>query len=423
MKFKKTTLPNGLRIITVPTKGNPAATVMVLVETGSNYESKAQNGLSHFLEHMCFKGTKKRPTALDISRELNSLGAMSNAGTSNELTVYYAKAAKKHFKKVLDILSDMYLNPTLPANEIEKERGVILQEISMYEDQPSSTVHNVLRELLYGNTSAGRPIIGPRENIKKFSRTDFINYRNTHYVAGKTTIIVAGDIKQGQVVSEIKKCFEHIPKGKVIGKAKVVDKQNTPALKIQKKKTDQTHLILGFRAFNARDKRVPILNVLATILGRGSSSRLFEKMRNEMGACYYVYAAAEDYTDHGTLIIPAGIEKRRLKEVVKTIISECKKLKDEPVSPHELNKAKEYSVGRMYLDLETTDSLAEFYADQEVSAKKLKKPQELEKEIRKVTAQDVTRVAREIFRDENLNLAVVGNISGLKPIRKVLTFK
>ena len=423
MNFKKTTLPNGLRVITVPTKGNPSATVFVLVETGSNYESKAQNGLSHFLEHMCFKGTTKRPTALDISRELNNLGAMSNAGTSHESTGYYAKANLKHFKKILDIVSDLYLNPTLPAGELEKERGVILQEISMYEDLPQHKVYDALNQLLYGDTPAGRSIGGSRKNVKKFSRADFVNYRDKHYIAQKTTIIIAGDIRYSEAIAEVKKHFKNIPRGKVYGKDKVIERQKVPALKIHKKKTDQTHLILACRGFSAGDKRAAALNIMATILGRGSSSRLFQKMREEMGACYYIKAGIGDYTDHGMLAISAGIEARRLEEVVRVLLAECKKLKEEPVSPEELNKAKEYFVGRMYLDLETTDSIADFYVDQVVETKKIKTPNELEKEIRKVTAKEVMKVAKDIFKDENLNLAIVGNIKNPKAVKKVLTLK
>ncbi|MHB1330900.1 MAG: M16 family metallopeptidase, partial [Minisyncoccota bacterium] len=190
MKYKKTTLQNGLRIIHVPSKGNPSVTVMALVETGSNYEEKSQNGLSHFLEHMMFKGTTRRPTSLDISRELDSLGAQSNAFTSNEMTGYYAKAEKKHFKELLDIISDLYLNPTLPPAELEKERGVILQEISMYEDLPQHKVWDVFGELVYGDSPAGRTILGPSLNIKKFKRDDFQDYRKVHYVAKKTIIVI-----------------------------------------------------------------------------------------------------------------------------------------------------------------------------------------------------------------------------------------
>ncbi|MDP2651254.1 MAG: pitrilysin family protein [bacterium] len=420
MKFKKTTLPNGLRVITVPVKGNPAVTVLVMVETGSNYESKAENGLSHFLEHMCFKGTSKRPDSLSISLELDNLGAENNAFTSNEMTGYWAKAEKKHYKKLLDVLSDMYLNPVFPSADLEKERGVILQEISMYEDLPQRKVWEVLDMLLYGDTPAGRTVLGPKENIKRFARKDFINYRNKHYVAGKTIVAVAGDVNEKEVVAEVKKYFKDIPKTKRINKAKVVEKQRFPGLKIHKKKTDQMHMVLAFRAFGAADRRVPALDVLTTLLGRGMSSRLFQKLRDELGACYYVRAAGQTLTDHGLLAISTGIEAKRAEEVVKVLIEEAKKLAQVPVSKEELNKAKEFHLGHLYMDLETSDSLAEFYAEQAVVDKKLKTPTEIEQEIRRVTAEEVRAVARELFRNDNLNLAVVGDIADSRKIKKVL---
>ncbi len=423
VNFKKTTLPNGLRIITVPTKGNPSVMVLVVVETGSNYETKSQNGLSHFLEHMCFKGTTKRPKASLIAKELDGLGAQNNAFTSNELTGYYAKAAKKHFSKLFEIISDLYLNPILPAEDLEKERGVILEEISMYEDLPQRKVWDVLSKLMHGDIPAGRSILGPRENIKKFNRLDFVEYRSKHYVASKTIVIVAGDVSEQVVLKEVKKNFKDIPKAKKISKPAVKEKQKLPGLAIHKKKTDQTHMVMAFRAYGAEDKRIPALTILAEILGKGMSSRLFTKLRDEMGACYYVRAGHDEYTDHGTLAISTGINVSRTKEVVKVLLDECGKLSRIPVSDKELEKAKEHNIGHLYMNLETTDSLAEFYAGQEVSAGKLKKPQELEKEIRKVTAKDVMKVAKDIFRNNKLNLAIVGSISHPKAIKKVLSLK
>ncbi|OHA91491.1 MAG: hypothetical protein A2832_00575 [Candidatus Zambryskibacteria bacterium RIFCSPHIGHO2_01_FULL_44_22b] len=423
MNFKKTTLPNGLRVITVPAKGNPSVTVMVLVETGSNYESKEENGLSHFLEHMCFKGTTNRHTSREISMELDSLGAENNAFTSHEMTGYWAKAEKKHFGKILEVVSDIYLNPTLPAPDLEKERGVILQEISMYEDRPQSKVWQELGTLLYGDTPAGRPVAGEPENIKKLSREAFINYRTAHYIAPKTIVIVAGDVNEKKALQEIKKHFKNIPTGKKIGKLPVKEKQVAPGMRIYKKKTDQTHMVIAFRAFHAGDKRAPALHMLSSVLGEGMSSRLFQKMREEMGACYYVRSGIEEYTDHGTFSISTGIEAKRAEEVVKALLEECEKLRDSLVPEEELNKAKEHFIGQMYMHLETSDSMAEFYADEVITAKELKTPIELEKEARQVTAEDIRRVAREIFKNDNLNLAIVGNISNVNGLKKVLSLK
>lgn len=423
MNYKKTTLPNGLKVIFVPTKGNPSATVMVLVKTGSNYEKESENGLSHFLEHMVFKGTTKRPSAKHVSEELDNLGAYSNAFTSNELTAYFAKAEKRHFKKILDVVADMYLDPLLPAPELEKERGVILQEISMYEDLPQRKVGNILMELLYGNTPAGRPVIGPKKNIKKFTRKDFLNYRNRHYVAGKTVVVVAGDLSEKEVSAEVKKLFAKISKGKIVAKEKVVEKQKSPQLKIFKKKTDQTHMIFAFRGVEARDKKVTALELLAIILGQGMSSRLWHKMREELGACYYVRAFHEGYTDHGIFLIPIGIEAKRALEVTRAVLAECKKISKDLVSEEELKKAKEFLLGHMYMGLETSDSLAEFYVEQEVTTGDLKNPSQREEEIRRITTKDIQKVAKEIFQNKNLNLAIVGDISNEKGLKSALTLE
>lgn len=420
MKYKKTTLGNGLRIITVPTKGNPAATVLVMVETGSNYETKGQNGLSHFLEHMCFKGTALRPNSAIIHRELDGLGAQSNAFTTNEFTGYYAKAERQQWKKVLDILADMYLNPIFPKDDLEKERGVILQEISMYEDQPQRLVWDVLAKLMYGDTPAGRPIIGPAENIKRFTRGDFIEYRDTHYTAKKTLVIVAGDISEAEIKKEVSRLFKNIHTGKKLEKPAVVEKQSAPAILVKKKKTDQMHLVISFRSFDAKDKRGAAFSILAAILGGGFSSRLFEKLRDEMGVCYYVSATNDRYTDHGMFTIATGIDPKRIDEVVKVILAECKRLTEEKVSDEDLNRTKDYVAGNMYLSLETTDALAEFYAIQEVLKERVVSPLEWEKELRTVTAQDVLNAAREIFKKERLNLAIVGDVKNVARLKKFL---
>ncbi len=423
MNFKKTKLPNGLRVITVPTKGNPAVMVLVMVETGSNYETKSENGLSHFLEHMCFKATTKRPKTSDIAMELDALGAQNNAFTTNEYTGYYAKASRKHFSKLFNIISDLYLNPTLPAKDIEKESGVVLEELNMYEDMPERKVWDVLAKLLYGDVPAGRTIIGTKANLKNFRRQDFINYRNKHYVASSTIIVVAGDVNEHMVIGEVKKNFKNISQDKKSAKLVVKEVQTSPAILIHKRKTEQTHMVMAFRAYKANDKRLPALTLLAEILGKGMSSRLFSRLRDEMGACYYVRASVEQCTDHGVFSISTGINVSRTKEVIGVLLEECRKLSQIPISDDELKKAKEHNIGNLYMGLETTDSLAEFYASQEVISSKPKRPKEIEDKIRKVTARDIMNVAKDIFKNDKLNLAIVGNITDQKDIKKALLFK
>lgn len=421
MQYKKTTLKNGVKLITVPTKDHPSVTVMVLVETGSNYESKAENGLSHFLEHMMFKGTEKRPSSMAIARELDSLGAQNNAFTSNEMTGYWAKAERKHFAKIFEIIADLYLNPVLPAPELEKERGVILQEISMYEDLPQHKVWDVFGELLYGDVPAGRTILGPAKNIKKFKRGDFLRYRRTHYVAEKTIVVVVGDVNENEVEALAEKEFAPIKKSSRKGKPKVSSKQKSPQIKIFRKKTDQTHLVLGFRTFSANDTRRAALAVLVGVLGRGMSSRLFQKLREELGICYYVRAGDDEFTDHGYVAVSSGLDNKRIEIGLEAIVKELRRLKEETISPEELAKSKDYIIGNMYMGLETTDALAGFYADQEITKEgKVSLPKEIEEEIRKVTAEEIQSLAKELFVEKNANLAIVGQPKSESRLRKLL---
>lgn len=420
MNYKKKVLKNGLRVIAVPIKGSPSVTVMSLVEAGSKYENKQNNGISHFLEHMCFKGTKKRLKAIDISREFDSMGAQNNAFTSEEVTGYWGKASNKHTDKLLDIIADMYLNPTFPADDLETEKGVIVEEINMYKDLPQRLVHEVFDELLYGDQPAGWSIAGTKENVRRFDRKDFLNYRKKHYVASATTIVVAGDIDEKDIFKKVEKSFVNISTGKKVSKKRVVEKQIKPAVKLQYKETDQTHLVIGVRTFNLYDKRMPTLGLLSTILGRGMSSRLFQKMREELGICYYVKTGINDLTDHGSLIIFAGVDSSRVEEGIKGILEELIKIREEKISESELRKAKDYAIGNLYLGLESSDALANFFGFQEIMRDKIKTPKEIEKEIEKITANDIQKVAKEIIQNKKLNLAIVGKYKDEEKFKKIL---
>lgn len=404
----------------MPMKDNPTVTVLVLVEAGSKYEKKEKNGLSHFLEHMCFKGTASRPSNTEISTELDNLGSHYNAFTGQEYTGYYAKAEANHLDKLLDIISDLYLNPLFPEKEIEKEKGVIIEEINMYEDLPQRKVEMVFEELLYGDQPAGWSIAGSKDNIKNMQRSDFINYRSQYYVPSATTVILAGNLDEKKAVKSAIKIFGRLPK-KAKGKKKLtIERQDKPQIKIFKKETDQTHLILGVRTFDVYDKRNKVLDVLVGILSGGMSARLFRTMRDEMGICYYVRAAANATTDTGQLTIAIGADSKRVLEAITALLNELKKLKTDLVSVEELNKVKQYLIGTMYLGLESSDSLAEFYGGQEIMNKKIKQPEQVKADIESVTASEIQKLAREILVDKNLNLAIVGNFTDPKQFMDIL---
>jgi predicted Zn-dependent peptidase len=408
MKFSKKVLSNGLRVVTIPMKDNPTVTVLVLVEAGSKYETKDVNGISHFLEHMCFKGTIKRPKAIDISKELDVLGSQYNAFTAQEYTGYYAKSDARHFKQILDIVSDIYLNSTFPEAEMEKEKGVIIEEINMYQDMPARHVQDLLMELLYGDTPAGWNVAGEKENITNMKRDDFVKYKGQHYLPETTVIVVAGAVSEREVLAETKKIFAKIPRGNKKNKLKVKESQRKSEVLLKFKKTDQTHFVLGVRSYDFFDKKSPVLSVLGGILGGGMSSRLFQKLREEMGVGYYVRAGNDAYTDHGFFQISAGVDNKRIFEVIQVVLAECKKLIYETISEEELNKVKECLIGNMKLTLEASDDIANFYGGQELLKRELRNAEEKAKEVRAVTAIEVKSLAKDIFKNAKLNLALIG---------------
>ncbi len=422
MKFTKKVLKNGMRIITIPLKGNPTATVLVLVEAGSKYERKDNNGISHFLEHMCFKGTQKRPNYSDLAKELDALGSHYNAFTGHEYTGYYAKSNYKNFDSILDIVSDLYLNPTLPDKEIEKEKGVIIEEINMYSDLPQRQIQEEFMKLLYGDQPAGWGVAGPKENITKMKRSDFIDYRNKHYVASATTVVVAGRIDEKDAIKKITKSFKGIGIWAKEEKAKVVEVQKNPQVALIYKDTDQTHLIVGVRTYNTYNKYNTILRVLEGVLSGGMSSRLFARLRDELGLCYYVHADNETFTDHGVMAIAAGVDTKRVKEAIQAILAELNTLRTVLVSKEELDKTKQHLIGMLHLELESSDAMAGFYGHLDILRKDLKTPEEKEKEIRSVTAEEIKYVAERIFKNETLNLAIIGKFKDKREFADILKF-
>ena len=404
----KIILKNGLRIITIPMKESLTTTVLILVEAGSKYETKEINGISHFLEHMCFKGTEKRPKSIDISSELDAIGANYNAFTSMEYTGYYAKSQPKHFEKILDVVSDIYLHQIFDASEIEKEKGVIIEEINMYEDLSMRRVQELFTFLLYGDQPAGWDIAGKKEVIKKLSRENFLKYRNDHYLANSTLVVVSGKIDENEAIGKIEKVFYSINAAEKVQKIKTKEFQEKSEVLLRHKKSDQTHLILGVRACDIFDKRKYALQVLADILGGGMSSRLFQKIREEMGAAYYVRAEADLFTDHGYLAASAGVDNQRAEEVIGAILGEFGKIIGNGVGKKELQRAKDHLIGQLVINLESSDELASFYGGQEILTKETISPKNLAKKIQAVKAEEIAEIANDIFKNNKLNLALIG---------------
>lgn len=421
MKYKKNQFKNGLRIITVPMQETQTVTVVVMVGVGSRYESEKEAGLSHFIEHMLFKGTEKRPTALSISEELDAIGGEFNAFTSKDSTGYYVKVDAKHIDIALDVVSDMYLNSKIDEAEVEKERGTIIQELNMYEDMPMRNIGDVFESLLYPGTSLGRDIIGYKKTIESFKRADFLKYMRRFYLANDTVICVAGKIDEQKITNQIKKYFQEMPDGKKPELKKIKEAQKTPAIKIKFKKTDQTQLILGVRAYDLYSEKRFALSLLSIILGGNMSSRLFMEVREKRGLAYYVRTNTEAFEECGYLATQAGVEHKNLTLALETILREYKKIATEKVAEKELQKAKDYIKGKMVMGMEASDEVAMFFVGQELSRREILKREGIFQRIDVVTAEDILAVAKDIFQNKKLNLAIIGPHKNELKLKKALS--
>lgn len=405
---KKITLKNGLRALFIPNPKSLTTTVAVLVGVGSDYETKRENGISHFLEHMSFKGTKNRPTPLSISTELDAMGASYNAFTGNESTSYYTKVEPSKVFQAFDVVSDIYLNPLFMKDELDRERGVIIEEMNMYEDLPQRKVVDILYEVLYGNQPAGRAIIGTKENIMRFTQADFNNYRKRNYIPSKTVVFFSGNFNVARAEKAVRERFGNLESSRGLARIKTKEKQSKPASLVHFKKSDQTHFLLGFRAFSYFDERRYSLSVLSAILGGGMSSRLWNKVRGQMGAAYYIYSDEDFYADRGSLVIAAGANNEKAKDVLKATLNECAKMCDEKILNDELEKAKNKIIGKISLGLDTSNQIGYFYAEEELFKNKMVSPESIIRKIKSVKSEDVRRVARTVIKNKGLNLALIG---------------
>ncbi len=417
------TLKNGLRVALSPIPDVQTASVIVMTGTGSRYESERENGLAHFLEHMFFKGTHNRPSAKAISEELDGVGAVYNAFTSKDRTAYYAKVSAEYVDTAFDVITDIFLNSTLPSKEITKERGAIIQEIDMYEDMPMRTVDNVFEALLFGEAHPlGRTILGPKENIRRFTRKEFAAYHKRNYTPLNTIVAVAGSFDEKKVLAKVRTLFESLPQGNPPDYISFASEQSEPRTAIKEKKTDQTQLMLGVPAYPYQHKDEYVLAVLATVLGGGMSSRLFTEVREKRGLAYSIYAWVERYPDTGYIAVQAGVQHDKLTKTIKTILGELKKLKTTKVPASELAKAKAYLKGTQTLALETTDEIAQDAATSLLATGRVRPLAERLEAIESVTAADIQRVAKDLFRSSRLNLGIIGphtNQSALTDLLKV----
>lgn len=420
--YKKSLLDNGLKVITAPMKGTRAVTVLILVGIGSRYESEQLNGVTHFLEHMFFRGTSKRPSAKIISETIDRVGGELNAYTSEESTGFFIHLASPHLELALDVLSDMLLNSKFEREEIEKEKGVILEEINMHQDKPDIRVVNIYKSLLYGNQPLGWKVIGKKEVVKNINREKLLAYREKNFSSNNTVVSIAGDIQHGKTLALVRKYLRRWENKKKPSYLPLEEKQTSPATTLQYGKTDQVYLCLGVRTFAYKHPDYYVLRVLNTILGAMVSSRLFVRLREEEGIVYSVDSLRESYLDGGNLRVNAGVEISKTEIAIRAILEEFRRMCQEVVGEEELERAKEYLKGRLTLELELSPGVASFLGYQELLWEEIKLLEKQMKEIEKVTSDDINRVAKKIFVNQGLNLAVVGPFTDKEKLVKLLKF-
>ena len=397
-----------------------SATAIVLCGAGSRYETRETNGISHFLEHMYFKGTKKRPTASDISHALDAIGADYNAFTGKEETAYHIKAASKHLPLAIDMLADMLWNSKFDEAEIEKERGVIIEELNMYEDTPMRKVAELYENLLWGDQPLGWDIGGSKAVIGKITKKDFVDYLAARYTPNNLVVAIAGKFDRDETLKLIEKNFGHKPFDDVSGFLPVVENQNKPALLVRYKKTDQAHLVVGVRGLKMGHPDRYAAAILGTVLGGGMSSRLFVNVREKRGLCYYIRAEHDAYLDTGTMAASAGVDLKRIDEAIKVILAEFSEIAKNPITEKELKKAKEYIKGKLILSWEDSRTVAISYGGDELLEGRVRSMKEYLREIEAVTAADVHRLSQFLFDKKMLNLSVIGPFRDSERFAKIL---
>lgn len=407
---KPIVLSNGMRVHLMPFAGTQAATVLVFVKVGSRYEYADINGASHYIEHLMFKGTKRRPTTLDISRDLDAVGAEYNAFTGKEYTGYYITIEAGKLPLAVDMIHDMMFHSKYDKAEMDRERGVIIEEINMYRDNPMMHVEDLLEEAMFDGNTLGWNIAGSPKTMRGMTREQVIAFRDAYYIPSRVVIGVAGKVNKS-TLALIKKTFGSVkakPAAAEYEKIAAAKPKKSPAVRVQEKHVEQLQVAFGFPSYGVADKRNAALSLLASILGGTMSSRLFVSVREKKGLCYFVRAENSAYDDTGAFSIRSGLDKSRLKEAVKTILEEVAKIKKAGVTPRELKDAKDNFRGRLLLRLEESSNQADWYARQELLLREAKTPEERMKEIDAVTAAQVKQAANDVLDLAKMSAAAIG---------------
>ena len=417
--YQKITLDNGLRVITCPMPHTHSVSICIYLGAGSRYESEAQAGVSHFIEHLCFRGTEKRFSAKDISGAIEGVGGVLNGGTDKELTVYWCKVAQPHFNLALDVLADMVLHSRFEKKDIEKERQIIVEEISMSKEAPNQLVGMILDELLWPDHPLGRDVAGTNKSVGTMTREQMRDYMDREYSPSNTVISIAGNIQHDEAVNEVNKVLGNWENKKIrLNYLPYLELKN-PRLKVENKETEQTHLCLALPGVSLQDPRRFTLDLMNVILGEGMSSRLFLEVRDKLGLAYNIHSYLDHFHDCGALTVYAGVHPKKLEISITAILEQLTLLK-EKVSAEELTKAKELSKGRLLLRMEDSRSVAGWVGGQEILNGSILDVEQVVAIIDKVTAQEICAVAKELLIGDKLRLSVVGPVKSTDHLEKLM---
>ncbi|TMC31636.1 MAG: insulinase family protein [Chloroflexi bacterium] len=416
--YRLATLPTGARVVSTELADRPSITMAIMFKVGSRYESEREAGISHFLEHMFFKGSARYGGAKEIAEAIEGVGGVLNAATDKELTMYWARVPKTKAKLAIDVLGDMLFQPLLDTGELEKERLVVLEELRMYQDSPQEYVHSLFEQISWPNHPLGRDVGGTEGSVRALTRDDLLRYLDEHYLLRNLVVTIAGPVTHDEAIGLIAPYLK--PRGNGAPPPAFLPSVGNglkPNVLLKSKKTEQAHVVLGVHAPSYMDRDRHVIDMLNCVLGEGMSSRLFLEVRERLGLAYDVHSYVNKMYDSGVLGIYAGTEPRQAARAVGAIVGQLRRLCEEPVSAAELTKAKEFYKGRLLLQMESTNSVATWYGGQEALTGRIEDTDQTVAEIDAVTADDIRRVARQLF-NQALQLAVIGPFRSEAPFLK-----
>jgi len=417
--YQKSVLGNGLRVITGPMPHTRAVCINIFIGAGSRYEREEEAGTSHFIEHLCFKGTQRHATAKEIAEAIEGVGGLLNGGTDKEFTVYWCKVARPHFPLALDLTVDILRNSRFDAEDMERERGVIIEELNESMDSPQHRVNLLIDEVVWPAQPLGRDIAGSKETVSALSREMLLGYLSRRYVPNNTVVSVAGDISHEEVLSRMSEVLDEWAVATLHPPSPAEDRQEEPHLRIEPRDTEQAHLCLAVRGLSIAHPDRFNLDILNVILGEGMSSRLYLEIRERRGLAYDIHSYVDHFLDSGAVTIYAGVDPKRVADTIAVILEELVRLKDE-VPALELAKAKELTKGRLLLRMEDTRSVAGWMGAQELLTGQIRTVDEVASIIDAITPQDLKRVAAQLLLTEKLNLAIVGPVNGEDSLNNLL---